>query len=160
MRHTLTVEMDELDKLTTLTNSALFEKAKEMGLQYYHKLKREELIKLIRDSPPPRPRYTGMRRRVILLSSSIPVTVGIEGEDYQAGLSLNYIREHGQVFPSISAAAKHFNVNPGLFGAKLRSKNVSKRNKIKLNGRDYSLIFEAYRLKKAPPRKGEKPEDF
>ena len=104
--------------------------AKENGLQGYSKLRKAELIEFIKNPPLPRARHIGVRKRVTLQP--------VEGDKTSTG---------ELVFPSISAAAKHFNVNPGVFGKKLISRKESTRNFIKLDGKKFTLRFEAYCVK-------------
>lgn len=118
--------MDELD---TLSKTALLRKAKEKGLQGRYGLKKKDLIELIRNPPPPRRRYTGAKRKVILLPADS------EEEEF--------------VFPTIYAAAKHFNVNPGRFGWKVSSRNEETKSTIVIDGMRYNLRFESYTLKKS-----------
>ena len=114
--------------LESLTKSVLLERAKEVGLQDRYRLKNKELIELIRNPPPPHVRYTGVKKKVILQP------VDTEGKAF--------------VFPSINAAAKHFNVNPGSFGWKVASKKEETKNTIVIDGIKYKLRFESYTLKK------------
>ena len=122
----------EPGSLETLSKDELLKKAKELGLRGYSKKTKKELIELMRNPPdvqPPRARYNGVNRRVILSPVDSDKT------------------EDELVFPTISAASKHFNVNPGRFGMKLKSPNESTRNFIELNGEKFALRFEAYSVK-------------
>lgn len=117
-----------MDDLESFSKSALLERAKEMGLQGRYGLNKKDLIELIRNPPPPRATYTGVKKKVTLQP------VDSEGEEL--------------VFPSINAAAKHFNVNSGRFGWKVASKKEETKNKIVIDGVQYKLRFESYTLKK------------
>lgn len=117
-----------MDDLESFSKSALLERAKEMGLQGRYGLNKKDLIELIRNPPPPRATYTGVKKKVTLQP------VDSEGEEL--------------VFPSINAAAKHFNVNSGRFGWKVASKKEVTKNKIVIDGVQYKLRFESYTLKK------------
>ena len=120
---------NKMDDLEFYSKPALMEIAKEMGLKGRYKLKKKDLIELIRNpSPPPRAKYTGVKKKVILQP------VDSEGEEL--------------VFPSIYAAAKHFNVNPGRFGYKVSSKKEETKSTIVIDGMQYKLRFESYILKK------------
>ena len=120
---------NKMDNLEFYSKPALMEIAKEMGLKGRYKLKKKELIELIRNpSPPPRAKYTGVKKKVILQP------VDSEGEEL--------------VFPSIYAAAKHFNVNPGKFGYKVSSRKEETKSTIVIDGMQYKLRFESYTLKK------------
>ena len=115
--------------LSFFSKSELLERAKEMGLQGRYGLNKKDLIELIRNpSPPPRAKYTGVKKKVILQP------VDSEGEEL--------------VFPSIYAAAKHFNVNPGKFGYKVSSRKEETKSTIVIDGMQYKLRFESYTLKK------------
>ena len=118
----------KMDDLESFSKSALLERAKEMGLQGRYGLNKKDLIELIRNPPPPRATYTGVKKKVTLQP------VDSEGEEL--------------VFPSINAAAKHFNVNSGRFGWKVASKKEETKNKIVIDGVQYKLRFESYTLKK------------
>lgn len=48
------------------------------------------------------------------------------------------------IFPSISAAAKHFKINPGSFGWKAVAKNEETKNTMVIHGVQYKLRFENY----------------
>ena len=118
-----------MDDLESYSKPALMEIAKEMGLKGRYKLKKKDLIELIRNpSPPPRAKYTGVKKKVILQP------VDSEGEEL--------------VFPSIYAAAKHFNVNPGKFGYKVSSRKEETKSTIVIDGMQYKLRFESHTLKK------------
>lgn len=122
----------EMDLLETLLRSELLEKVKKMGFRGYTKKNKKELIELLKnpqDAPPCRARYNGVNRRVILSPADSNKT------------------EDKLVLPTISAASKHFNVNPGKFGMKLKSRNESTRHFIELNGEKFALRFEAYSMK-------------
>ena len=118
----------KIDDLDSFSKPALMERAKEMGLQGRYKLKKKGLIELIRNPPPPCAKYTGVKKKVILQP------VDSEGEEL--------------VFPSIYAAAKHFNVNPGRFGYKVSSRKEETKSTIVIDGMQYKLRFESYTLKK------------
>ena len=118
----------KLDDLESFSKSALLERAKEMGLQGRSELNKKDVIELIRNPPPPRARYTGVKKKVTLQP------VDSEGEEL--------------VFPSINAAAKHFNMNSGSFGWKVASKKEETKNTIVIDGIKYKLRFESYTLKK------------
>ena len=120
---------NKMDSLEFYSKPTLMEIAKEKGLKGRYKLKKKELIELIRNpSPPPRAKYTGVKKKVILQP------VDSEGEEL--------------VFPSIYAAAKHFNVNPGKFGYKVSSRKEETKSTIVIDGMQYKLRFESYTLKK------------
>ena len=120
---------NKMDSLEFYSKPALMEIAKEKGLKGRYKLKKKELIELIRNpSPSPRAKYTGVKKKVILQP------VDSEGEEL--------------VFPSIYAAAKHFNVNPGKFGYKVSSRKEETKSTIVIDGMQYKLRFESYTLKK------------
>lgn len=120
---------NKMDSLEFYSKPALVEIAKEKGLKSRYKLKKKELIELIRNpSPSPRAKYTGVKKKVILQP------VDSEGEEL--------------VFPSIYAAAKHFNVNPGKFGYKVSSRKEETKSTIVIDGMQYKLRFESYTLKK------------
>ena len=119
----------KIDDLESFSRSALLERAKEMGLRGRSELNKKDLIKLIRNPPPPnRAKYTGVKKKVILQP------VDSEREEL--------------VFPTINAAAKHFNVNSGTFGWKVTTKKEETKNTIVLDGIKYKLRFESYRSKK------------
>ena len=121
--------INKMDNLEFYSKPILMEIAKEMGLKGRYKLKKKELIELIRNpSPSPRAKYTGVKKKVILQP------VDSEGEEL--------------VFPSIYAAAKHFNVNPGKFGYKVSSRKEETKSTIVIDGMQYKLRFESYTLKK------------
>ena len=109
------------DDLDSLSRPALLEIAKEMGLIGRYGLKKKELIEEIRNPPPRRAKYTGVKKKVIL---------NPEGGEEEL------------VFPSINAAAKHFNMNPGSFGWKVASKKEETKNTIVIDGVRYKLRFE------------------
>ena len=120
---------NKMDSLEFYSKPTLMEIAKEKGLKGRYKLKKKELIELIRNpSPPPHAKYTGVKKKVILQP------VDSEGEEL--------------VFPSIYAAAKHFNVNPGKFGYKVSSRKEETKSTIVIDGMQYKLRFESYTLKK------------
>lgn len=119
----------KMDDLESFSKSALLERAKEMGLRGRSGLNKKDLMELIRNPPPPnRAKYTGVKKKVTLQP------VDSEGEEL--------------VFPSINAAAKHFNVNSGTFGWKVASKKEETKNTIVIDGIKYKLRFESYTLKK------------
>ena len=116
-----------MDDLESYSKPALMEIAKEMGLKGRYKLKKKQLIELIKNPPPPPPpraKFTGVKKRVPLQP------VDSEGEEL--------------VFLSINAAAKHFNVNSGRFGYRI----AKKKDTIVIDGIKYKLRFESYTLKK------------
>ena len=119
----------KIDDLESFSRSALLKRATEMGLRGRSELNKKDLIELIRNPPPPnRAKYTGVNKKVTLQP------VDSEGEEL--------------VFPSITAAAKHFNVNSGTFGWKIASKKEETKNTIVIDGIKYKLRFESYTLKK------------
>ena len=118
----------KIDDLDSFSKPALLERVKEMGLQGRNGLTKKGLIELIRNPPPPRAKYTGVKKKVTLQP------VDTEGEEL--------------VFPSIYAAAKHFNVNCGKIGNKCFSKKEETKNTIVIDGIKYKLRFESYTLKK------------
>ena len=122
-----------MDELETYSKPALLAKGKEMGLQGLYKYKKKDLIKLIRNPPPPRARHTGVRKKVILTPIDSPWSTD------QAEVL---------VFPSISKASKHFNLNPGRFGSRAASENEEMKSTIVIDGIRYNLRFESYTLKK------------
>ena len=120
-----------MDDLESYSKPALMKIAKEMGLKGRYKLKKKQLIELIKNPPPPPPpraKFTGVKKKVTLQP------VDSEGEEL--------------VFPSIYAAAKHFNVNPGKFGYRVASKKEETKNIIVIDGLKYKFRFESYTLKK------------
>ena len=127
-----------MDDLEFFSKPALMERAKEMGLKGCYKFKKKQLIELIKNPPPKmdddldsfsKPvKYTGVKKKVTLQP------VDPEGEEL--------------VFPSINAAAKHFNMNSGSFGWKVASKKEETKNTIVIDGIKYKLRFESYTLKK------------
>ena len=118
----------KIDDLESFSKSALMERMKEMGLQGRYGLNKKDLIELIRNPPPPRAKYTGVKKKVTLQP------VDSEGKEL--------------VFPSIYAAAKHFNVNSGKIGNKAFSKKEETKSTIVIDGIKYKLRFESYTLKK------------
>ena len=118
----------KIDDFESFSKPALLERVKEMGLQGRYGLTKKGLIELIRNPPPPRAKYTGVKKKVTLQP------VDSEGEEL--------------VFPSIYAAAKHFNVNSGKIGNKVFSKKEETKSTIVLDGIKYKLRFESYTLKK------------
>ena len=118
----------KIDDFESFSKPALLERVKEMGLQGRYGLTKKGLIELIRNPPPPRAKYTGVKKKVTLQP------VDSEGEEL--------------VFPSIYAAAKHFNVNSGKIGNKAFSKKEETKSTIVLDGIKYKLRFESYTLKK------------
>ena len=119
----------KIDDLESFSRSALLKRATEMGLRGRSELNKKDLIELIRNPPPPnRAKYTGVKKKVTLQP------VDPEGEEL--------------VFPSINAAAKHFNMNSGSFGWKVASKKEETKNTIVIDGIKYKLRFESYTLKK------------
>lgn len=118
-----------MDDLEYYSKPELMERAKEMGLRGRYRLKKKDLIELIRNPPPPnRAKYIGVKKKVTLQP------VDSEGEEL--------------AFPTITAAAKHFNVNPGRFGWKVASKKEETKNTIVIDGVKYKLRFESYTFKK------------
>ena len=53
----------KMDDLESFSKSALLERAKEMGLQGRYGLNKKDLIELIRNPPPPRATYTGVKKK-------------------------------------------------------------------------------------------------
>lgn len=117
----------KIDDLDSFSKPALLKRVKEMGLQGRYGLTKKGLIELIRNPPPPRAKYTGVKKKVTIQP------VDTEGE---------------LVFPSIYAAAKHFNVNSGKIGNKCFSIKEETKSTIVLDGIKYKLRFESYTLKK------------
>ena len=111
------------DGLDELSRAELMKRAKEMRLQGRYQLKKQELINLIRHPPP----YRTKHKKKVILEPIDPVA-----------------DEKTFVFPSINAAAKHFNINPGSFGWKAVSKNEETKNTMVIHGVKYKLIFENY----------------
>ena len=110
------------DDLDSLLRPALLERAKEIGLRGRYGLKNKELIELIRNPSCSYTKSKGVKRKVILQP------VESEGEEL--------------VFPSIYAAAKHFNVNPGRFGWKVVAKKEETKKTIDIDGVKYKIRFE------------------
>ena len=111
---------DELKEIKSMKLQQLRNKAKEMGLQGYTRLKKKELLELIKNPVAPRPCHTGIKRKVTMIDES--------GEKF--------------TFPAITQAAKYFNINPGTLGAKLHVKSEKARNSVVINGKTYQLEIE------------------
>ncbi|PFX14621.1 hypothetical protein AWC38_SpisGene21206 [Stylophora pistillata] len=101
----------DVNSLESLSRKELHDKTKEMGLQGCTAKGKKELIELIRnpqETPVSRARHIGVRKRVILRSLE-------DSSDESDSPEL--------FFPSINSCARHFNVNPGRFAAKMRARN-------------------------------------
>ena len=114
---------DELKEIKSMKLQQLRNKAKEMGLQRYTRLNKKELLELIQN--PIAPRTRKIKRKVTLIDECLKCATN-----------------HVFTFPAISQAAKYFNINPGILGAKFHTKSEEARNSIVINGKVYKIEFE------------------
>ncbi|PFX21870.1 putative uncharacterized transposon-derived protein F54H12.3 [Stylophora pistillata] len=129
----------DLDDLDSLSRPALLERAKEIGLAGRYILKKKELVEYIRNPPNKKERVA--KRKVILK----PVRAANPSSS-PAGLQEELADESDEgaelVFPSMYAAAKHFNINPGKFGVKILGKKEEMKKTIDIDGVKYIIRFE------------------
>ena len=159
-----------MDNLEFFSKSALMKRAKEMGLKGCYKLKKKQLIELIKNPPPKlddlesfsksalleRAKEMGLQGRselnkkdvIELIRNPPPPRARYTG--VKKKVTLQPVDSEGEelVFPSINAAAKHFKVNSGRFGWKVTTKKEEIKNTIVIDGIKYKLRFESYTLKK------------
>ena len=109
---------DVLKEIKSMKLQQLRNKAKEMGLQRYTVLNKKELLELIKN--PTRAPHRKIKRKVTLIN------------EYDEKFT----------FPSISQAAKYFNINPGILGTKSNVKSEEARNSVVINGKVYKLEIE------------------
>ena len=159
-----------MDDLESLKKPELIKRAKEMGLKGRYKLKKKQLIELIKNPPPKiddlesfsrsalleRAKEMGLQGRygitkkdlIELIRNPLPPRAKYTGVKKKVTLQPVDSEEEELVFPSINAAAKHFKVNSGRFGWKVTTKKEEIKNTIVIDGIKYKLRFESYTLKK------------
>ena len=117
---------DVLKEIKSMKVQQLRNKAKEMGLQRYTFLNKKELLELITNPIAPRNKYRGIKTPVTLIKECRKCSS----------------HDEKFFFPSINQAAKYFNINPGILGAKFYVKSEEARNSIEINGIVYKLEID------------------
>ena len=154
-----------MDDLKSFSKPELIERAKEMGLKGFYKLKKAQLIELIENPPPKmdddldslprsalleRAKEIGLRGRYGLKNKELielirnPPSSDTKPKGVKRKVILQPVESEGEelVFPSIYAVAKHFNVNPGRFGWKVVAKKEETKKTIDIDGVKYKIRFE------------------
>lgn len=109
-----------LEEIKSLSLKQLRMKAKEMGLQRYTLLNKKELLELIKNPIAPRAHHRGIKRQVTMIDEN--------GEKF--------------TFPAMNQAAKFFNINSGILGAKFSAKSEEARKTVVIDGKTFQLHIQ------------------
>ena len=114
---------DKLKEIKSMKIQQLRNKAKEMGFQRFTRLDKKELLELIQY--PLAPPTSKIKKRVTIIERCYTC-----------------LTNHVFSFPSISLAAKYFDVNPGIFGEQFyRTSDYKLGNSIVINGKMCKIVF-------------------